>query len=92
MNNLANFELANPILVGKPNLNLANTNEDFANELHFEQHEYFYHGKVTNGLPKYVRNDPTAKLYSSNISVKTNIPVPFHLQNIRDAVRKIVQT
>ena len=30
-NNLANFELANQILVGEPNFNLANTNEYFAN-------------------------------------------------------------
>ena len=30
-NNLANFELANPIIDGEPNFNLANTNEYFAN-------------------------------------------------------------
>ena len=51
-NNLANFELANQILVGEPNFDLANTNEFFANpnkiwrtemrlgELHFEQNFY----------------------------------------------------
>ena len=50
-NNLANFELANQILVGEPNFDLANTNEFFANpnkiwrtemrlgELHFELRE-----------------------------------------------------
>ena len=30
-NNLANFELANRILVGEPNFDLANTNEYLAN-------------------------------------------------------------
>ena len=61
-NNLANFELANQILVGEPKFNLANTNEYFANpnkiwrtemrlgELHFELRELqkFYHQKFTN--------------------------------------------
>ena len=34
--NLTNFELANPILVGEPNFNLANTND----------HEHEQHGPI----------------------------------------------
>ena len=65
-NNLANFELANQILVGEPNFNLANTNEYFANpnkiwrtemrlgERPFELRELqnFHHQKFTNDRSK----------------------------------------
>ena len=67
-NNLANSELANPILVGELNFNLSNTNEYFANqnkicrtemrlgELHFELSEFknFY-------LVKFSRTDQKSK-------------------------------
>ena len=65
-NNSANFELANPILVGEPNFNLAKTNKYFANqnkiwraelrlgELHFELRELqnFYLVKFSNDRSK----------------------------------------
>ena len=65
-NNLVNFELANPILVGEPNFNLANTNEYFANpnkiwrtemrlgERPFELRELqnFHYQKFTNDRSK----------------------------------------
>ena len=65
-NNLANFELTNPNLVGEPNFNLANTNEYFAHqnkiwrtemrlgELHFELRELqnFYLVKFSNDRSK----------------------------------------